>query len=247
MKARSQRNRQTHAVTLLEGTPVPSASGDLAPVMAGIARSAAHLCRATRAAILVRDGDVARIVASHGGGARPGGAGVVPIDRNWPGGDAIVRARRVHVRDLGDAVARGRYDATRVRQGGWRGRTGTVLAVPLLVGGHAAGAIVAERTRVEPFSAQEQADLQTLAGHTALAIEKAGIEEALAARDAELAQAVERETATGGVLRLIGESSSDLRPMFEAIVTDAARLCDAQNAQIFQVEGDRMRLAARCG
>ena len=62
------------------------------------------------------------------------------------------------------------------------------------------------------------------------------------------AEALERErTATAEILRVISSSPTDVQPVFAAVLTSAARLCDAFDAGIFQVEGDGLRLVAREG
>jgi len=90
--------------------PGVGASGALAGVLNGIARTAARLCDARDAAIRVCEGNQARLVAHHGVLPSSTAVGdVVPTDRRWPGGEAIVERRIVHVRDLTAALTRGRY------------------------------------------------------------------------------------------------------------------------------------------
>jgi signal transduction histidine kinase len=61
------------------------------------------------------------------------------------------------------------------------------------------------------------------------------------------AEALEQQTATGRVLEVMSSLPSDVRPVMETVVESAARLCGAQNAQIFQVDGETMRLVSRYG
>ena len=214
----------------------------------GIARTAARLCDAGDAAIRVCEGNQARLVAHHGVLPTSTAVGdVLPIDRRWPGGEAIVEKRIVHVRDLTAALTRGRYAAQHSGPAPARVRTGTVLAAPLVIEGRAVGVIVVRRRRVKTFTARQIALLESFADQAATAIENARLAGELAARDADLSESLEQQAATSAILRLISDSSADLVPMFEAIVQDAARLCEAQNAQIFRIEGETMRLVARCG
>jgi len=75
----------------------------------------------------------------------------------------------------------------------------------------------------------------------------AGLERKVEERTHELQEALEQQTATAEILGVISSSPTDLRPVMAAVVESAARLCDAQNAQIFQIEGSMMRLVARHG
>jgi GAF domain-containing protein len=228
--------------------PGRGASDALAEVLRGIARTAARLCEAGDAAIRLCEGDQARLVAHHGSLPTSTAIGdVVPIDRGWPGGEAIVEGRVVHVRDISIALARGRYERLRAIRPPAQARAGTALAAPLVLGGRPAGVVIVRRRRVKAFTARQIALLESVADHAATAIENARLAEALAARDADLSDSLEQQAATSAILRLISSSSADLGPMFEAIVQDAARLCEAQNAQLFRIEGETMRLVARCG
>jgi signal transduction histidine kinase len=68
-------------------------------------------------------------------------------------------------------------------------------------------------------------------------------------RDQEqrLAEALEREKATGEILRVIGSSSTDAQPVFATVAESAARLCEASDASIFRLDGDRLRRVAHHG
>jgi two-component system, NtrC family, sensor kinase len=57
-------------------------------------------------------------------------------------------------------------------------------------------------------------------------------------------KALEQKTATAEILRVISSSPTDVQPVFAAVLTSAARLCDALDASIFQVDGDHLRLVA---
>src|SRR5262245_9132973 len=62
-----------------------------------------------------------------------------------------------------------------------------------------------------------------------------------------LTEALEREAATSSILRVISSSPTDVQPVFAAVLTSAARLCDAFDATIFQVDVDELRVAAHEG
>ena len=75
----------------------------------------------------------------------------------------------------------------------------------------------------------------------------ANLEQKVEVRTRELSEALDHQTVTSEILRVISSSPTDQEPVMRAVVENAARLCEAQNAQIFRIEGDSMRLVARYG
>jgi signal transduction histidine kinase len=95
-------------------------------------------------------------------------------------------------------------------------------------------------------------ELETLAdqfNRTAAQLQEsyANLEQKVEARTHELSEALEQQTATAEILRVISGSPTDIQPVMDAVATNAARLCDAEDAQILRVEGDALRLAASHG
>src|SRR5262245_37089790 len=62
-----------------------------------------------------------------------------------------------------------------------------------------------------------------------------------------LAEALAREQAPGEILRVIGNSSTDIQPVLNTMAESAARLCKASDSSIFRLDGDQLRRVAHCG
>jgi hypothetical protein len=69
----------------------------------------------------------------------------------------------------------------------------------------------------------------------------------LEARNHDLTEALEQQTATSEILRVIASSPTDVQPVLVVVAQNAARLCEATDAQIIRVEGDFVRSVASYG
>jgi GAF domain-containing protein len=209
---------------------------DLQPVLEAVAQTAARLCGATDAHIWRVDGDIVQRAASYGRNPVALDARR-PLNRESVPSRAILERQPVHVEDLA-AVVETEFPAHREAQR----RTGTrsVLAIPLMRDGVSIGAIVIRRTEVRPFTDKQIALLKTFADQAVIAIENARLFN-------ETREALEQQTATADVLRVISTSPTDLQPVLDAVVKSAARFCAAEDASIFQLEGDSLRSVAHYG
>jgi two-component system, NtrC family, sensor kinase len=103
------------------------------------------------------------------------------------------------------------------------------------------------RRDVRPFSDRQIALLQTFAAQAVIAVENVRLFKELEARNRELTEALEQQTATSEILRVIASSPTDLQPVMDAVAENAARVCGATDSAIFLLEGERLRVVARRG
>jgi GAF domain-containing protein len=214
---------------------------DLQPVLAAICDTAARLCETKDVEIFIRHGDRLRLGWVEG----PIGTEAEDwaISRGLVMGRAVLNRELIQVRDLraaGDEYPEGYQSSLLV---GHR----TIIAVPLMRKGEAVGVLTLRRPEVKPFTDKQIALLRTFADQAVIAIENTRLFEVEQASKRELTEALEQQTATAEVLKVISRSALDLQRVLDALVESAARLCDAYDAVIFQVFGDGMRLVAHHG
>jgi GAF domain-containing protein len=218
---------------------------DLQTVLDAIAERAARLCDAEDAAIFRVDDNLFRLAAHFGPipMVTALGEGRV-IDRGTTPGRAIVDRQTIHVHDLPAAEAEFPGAKTRGIAMGVR----TVLDSPLLLReGVAIGVIHIRRTEVRPFSDRQINLLVTFADQAVIAIENARLIHEQQARNRDLSEALEQQTATSEILRVIASSPTDIQPVLDVVAENAARLCDAVDGVIVRPEGDSLRVVAKYG
>ena len=116
----------------------------------------------------------------------------------------------------------------------------TLLIVPMLKENDLLGVITIFRQDVRPFTEKQIEIVKNFATQAVIAIENARLL-------SELRQSLELQTATADVLRVISSSPSDLRPVFDAIAENAARLCHGFDVYVQLREGNLVRYVAHCG
>ncbi|MGH7926923.1 MAG: GAF domain-containing protein, partial [Candidatus Binatia bacterium] len=224
---------------------IASSPTEIQPVLDVVAENAARLCDSSDAQIYRVEGDVLRKVASHGIVSPVLAVGETrAIDRAWLIGRAILQREAIHIYD---SLAVLDEDYAEVRRADERLGIRTLLAVPLLREGVPIGAIMIRRTEVRPFSEKQIALLKTFADQAVIAIENVRLFQELQARNRDLTEALEQQTATSEVLNVIAHSPVELQPVYEAILSNTTRLCEANIASFFLYDGELLSTAASYG
>ena len=214
---------------------------DLQAVLDTLVESAARLCEADMATINRPQGDAYRQVATYG---HPPDfkayveANPLPSGRGSIVGRVIIESRTVQVADV---LADPSYKMIeQAKMGGIH----TVLGVPMLRQGTPIGVIILQRKAVKPFTDKQIELVATFADQAVIAIENVRLFDEVQARTRELAEALEQQTATSEVLGVISSSPGELEPVFQAMLANAVRLCDAKFGTLNLYDGEAFHAGA---
>ncbi|MGI8553152.1 MAG: GAF domain-containing protein, partial [Dehalococcoidia bacterium] len=222
---------------------------DLPTVFHAITQNAKRLTASEHSGLLLLEGTTLRVVANVGGVA---GVGTL-FDAGTPSAAsarAIVERRTVHIFGGPEAIE----VEFPVNADLWR-RSGTrsSVIVPLLKNGEAIGTLQVRRPRPDPYTPAQIALFESFAAQAVIAIENARLFEEIQRKNQELAdrnlllsEALEQQTATSEILQVISSSPVDLQPVFDTIISNAARLCGADVGLILRVEGDLLQPVGVC-
>jgi len=237
VEERDQRKATAEILRVISQSP-----SEMRPVFQAIVDSAVKLCDAAFGGLIRWDGGLMTIGAISSQ-TRPAERGAfeeiypLPVTpRARLVGLAIREKRVVQIDDVQAEpdVLSAAQNRRLVQAQGYR----TFLAVPLLRGDVCFGAISLWRRVVVPFSEQHIALLQTFAEQAVIAIENVRLFN-------ETKEALERQTATSEILRVISASPTDVQPVFDAIAESAVRLCDGVFGGVFRFDGDLLHPVAQ--
>jgi two-component system, NtrC family, sensor kinase len=217
---------------------------ELQVVLDTLVESAARLCRADRSTIRLLKDNIYHEAAMYGHSQqhqermfreplKPGQGSIV--------GRVAQAGKSVHVID-------GQADpdpelANRCRSGNVR----TTLGVPLLRERTPIGVLLLQRGIVQPFTDKEIELAETFADQAVIAIENVRLFDEVKARTRELSESLEQQTATSEVLKVISSSPGELGRVFQAMLENAVRICDAKFGNLWLREGDNFRIGATHG
>ena len=225
-----QQTATSEILRAISGSPT-----DVQPVLDMMAKRATQLCNCQFCAVFRFDGKLIHLVAHEG--LSPEGAAAyerlfpLPLDRKTAIGRAIQDRTFAQIPDI---EADPDYGAVSVaRAVTYR----AILAVPLLRDGRPIGGIAVSRASVGPFPERHIDLLHTFADQAVIAIGNVQLFN-------ETKEALEQQTATSEILRVISQSQTDAQPVFDTIVRNAVELCDAIFGAVFRFDGEFIYLAA---
>jgi GAF domain-containing protein len=220
---------------------IASSPTDIQPVLDAVAESAARLCDAPSAVIHRVDGNILRRVAASGKYPRALIGEEQEITRDKVSSRSVVERQTIHVHDMA-AVIETEYPGDKhARQLGTR----TSLVTPLLREGIPIGVIIIRRQEVRPFLDKQIKLLETFAAQAVIAIENVRLFKELEERNRQITEALDQQTATSEILGVIASSPTDIQPVFDTIVKNAARLCEGSGASVVRYDGEMFYLVAQ--
>ena len=228
---------------------IGSSRGDLDPVFRTMLEKACRLCEAKFGILYLYEEERYRPVAMLD--VPPEFAAWLNLEpRRWGPSTALGRMAEqkqiVQIEDLRLDRAYIEGDPQRLAFVNMTGAR-SFVALPMLQSGNLIGAICMFGQEVRPFTEKQIELVQNLANQAVIAIENARLLNELRQRTTDLSEALEQQTATSEVLRVISSSPTDLHSALGEIAESAARLLDVPDVAIMRVEGDVLRLVAKHG
>jgi two-component system, NtrC family, sensor kinase len=214
---------------------------DLPSVLDTLVASVAQLSGADMVAIATPTGDGLRHAASYGFPPKYQVVAAqmpIPFGRGSIAGRVVLEGKSVQILDIEADPEYELKEAIKV------GGVNTMLGVPLLREGSPIGVMVLQRRAKMAFTDKQIELAETFADQAVIAIENARLLNELRQRSTDLAEALEQQTATSEVLRVISSSAGELTPVFATMLENAARICSATFGNIFGWDGDALDLIA---
>ncbi len=225
---------------------ISSSPTDVHPVFDVILQNALRLCGAERGTAYTYNGEAYAVVAARGMSAEAEAAYRAQPRRPSPHtglGRIVVEKRPVHIADVTDDIAYRQGDPMRVNMVALLGAR-TALWVPLLKEDTVVGALSLYRQEVRPFTEQQIALVKTFADQAVIALENVRLFTELQTSNRDLTTALDKQTATADILRVISRSQTDVQPVFDAIMVSAVRLLRAHTGALTRIKGDQIEIAA---
>jgi two-component system, NtrC family, sensor kinase len=219
---------------------ISSSPGELEPVFQTLLTNAVRVIGSNFGTMYLREGDAFRIIAIHGAPSTYVDAVMrEPLIRPAPESAIGRTAHTKQVVQFADVMAEDVYRKrdSRVVAAVELAGVRTVLSVPMLKDNELVGTIAIYRAEVRPFTDKQIALVQNFASQAVIAIENTRLLN-------ELRESLRQQTATSEVLSVISSSPGDLKPIFQAMMENATRVCQAKFGILWLREGDGFRSVA---
>ena len=217
---------------------------DLKAVLAVLVQSVLDLCNATGGNIHLRDGETFRLEMQLGW---PEDFAQYMRDHPVTPGTGSVSGRAIltgAIAHIPDVLEDPDYELSEgPKIAGYR----ALLGVPLLRQTEVIGVFSVGRPAPGSFTRREIELVQTFADQAVIAIENVRLFDEVQARTRDLTEALQQQTATADVLKVISRSAFDLQAVLDTLVQSAQRLCNARGSMIFVRDGEVYRVAAHVG
>ena len=238
--------RQTATAEILgaiSGSPT-----DTQPVFDAIVQSGLKLFPGAATTIVLPDGDQMQAVAIADKDSKREKAWrrrfPAVLDRTQMHGTAILDCKVIDFPDVREHVTGPMAPGARnFLASGYR----AITIMPMIRGKTAIGAISVVRVAPGPLSEKQRELLKTFAAQAVIAIENTRLLNELRQRTDDLSEALEQQRATSDVLSVISSSSGELNPVFNAVLENAVRICDAKFGHLWLREDDALRIAGTHG
>jgi len=228
--------RQTASADILR--VISSSPTDVQPVFDAIVRTARGLLDCDSVMLMRTDGRTFTPVAGAfpDGSAGPPGpmTTAVDADANFPS-RVITTKSMLHVPDWGSTDLPPDERAVFEKRG-----VRATLMLPLQREGECIGVLAMARGVPRAFDANEIAMAKSFVDQAVIAIENVRLFN-------ETKVALERQTATAEILRVISESPTDVQPVLEAVAQRAGQLCRADGSRVWLLESGRLRAMTSYG
>jgi GAF domain-containing protein len=228
---------------------ISSSPGELEPIFQAMLANATRLCNAEFGVLEVDDGDGSRIAAVYNVPPALAATQHTSFRIHPKSGHAELRRTKqaVHIDDIRAMPPYLEGDPRLVAYADLGGAR-TTLGVPMLKEDtFVVGTIAIYRQEVRPFTDKQIELVKNFAAQAVIAIENARLLNELRQRTSDLTEALEQQTATSEVLKVISSSLGELEPVLQSMLANAMRICDAKFGIMFEYSDGTYRSLSSLG